>query len=106
MRAVTIALLLSATVLCPGCVIPSSVVAAPGSGAILLTGNPADVAPCRPVGSVHVSEHNLYRRDDAPIELRNQALGLGADRVLITSTDVAIIAGGVAYRCQEPAASR
>jgi hypothetical protein len=103
MRIATRVLLLTATaVLFPGCVTPPLVIPAPGSTMVRLTQSPADVAQCHPVGNVHVTARATPTVDDAVTELRNQALGLGADSVFITSTDEATFAGGVAYRCHEP----
>ena len=96
---------LTATALCSGCM-ASRVIPAPGSMTVVLTQNSADVASCHPVGSVHVTDRATPLAADAATELRNQAFGLGADIVFITSTDAATFAGGVAYRCREPAATR
>ena len=89
-------------VLLSGCV----EVVAPGAEKIILTDKPALVAKCRPVGSVQLAERGSLGFDE-DTELRNQALGLGtgADTVLVTSSPFASHASGVAYRCNDAAAS-
>jgi len=81
-------------------------VVAPGAEKIVLTDKPALVAKCRPVGSLQVAE-TWSAPGDEDTELRNQALGLGtgADTALVTTPAFAAHATGMAYRCNDAAAS-
>jgi hypothetical protein len=73
---------------------------APGAGEIVVTRNPADVAHCSPLGSIQGGPAEFPGNDIK--DLRNQAVGAGADTVLITSPILTNSgAGGLAYRCKE-----
>lgn len=100
------AAVISAIVL-SGC---ATAILAPGAEKIMLTTRPADVEGCRPVGSLQLADRtdSLSLADDEATEMRNQALGLGtgADTILVTSTDYAAHASGVAYRCHDAGAAR
>ena len=73
---------------------------APGASEIVLTRKPADVAHCSPLGSVQGGPPEFPGNDIK--ELRNQAVGAGADTVLITSSIFASSGqGGLAYRCKD-----
>jgi len=74
---------------------------APGASEVIVTRNPADVAHCSPFGSVQGGPAEFPGNDIK--DLRNQAVGAGADTVLITSSIFTSNgAGGLAYRCKEP----
>jgi hypothetical protein len=76
---------------------------APGASEIVLTRHPADVIHCSPLGSVQGGPPEFPGNDLR--ELRNQAVGAGADTVLITSPILTNSgSGGLAYRCKEPPA--
>jgi hypothetical protein len=73
---------------------------APGASEIVVTRNPAVVAHCSPFGSVQGGPPEFPGNDIR--ELRNQAVGAGADTVLITSSIfTGSGSGGLAYRCKE-----
>jgi len=73
---------------------------APGASEIIVTRHPADVAHCSPLGSVQGGPAEFPGNDIK--ELRNQAVGAGADTVLITSSIFTSQgSGGLAYRCKE-----
>jgi hypothetical protein len=89
----------AATVALTATLLASCTTLAPGAREIMVTRNPADVTHCSPLGSVGaVSE---VPGDDIR-ELRNQAVGAGADTVLITSS-IIFNSGttGLAYRCKQ-----
>jgi len=72
---------------------------APGASEIIVTRHPADVAHCSPLGSVQGGPAEFPGNDIK--ELRNQAVGAGADTVLITSSIFTSQgSGGLAYRCK------
>lgn len=68
-----------------------AITAAPHADDVRLTRVPADVASCKAVG-------NIDERQTQGLEalLRNHAVGLGADTVLLTAP---LNMAGVAYRC-------
>ena len=73
---------------------------APGASEIVVTRNPADVVHCNPLGSIQGGPGEFPGNDIK--DLRNQAVGGGADTVLITSPIFTNSgAGGLAYRCKE-----
>jgi len=73
---------------------------APGAREIVVTRKPADVTRCSPLGSVQGGPPEFPGNDIN--ELRNQAVGAGADTVLITSPILTGSgAGGLAYRCKD-----
>ena len=76
-----------------GCV---TVTAAPGSDLVKLTRVPADVVACKAVGNIELTQADVNSGLDFQPALRNKAVGLGANAVLITTP-----AGlsGVAYHC-------
>jgi hypothetical protein len=65
---------------------------APGAKEIIVTRNTADVQNCRVLGSVGSANGGVD-------ELRNQALGMGADTILITSWVLSTETAGLGYRC-------
>jgi hypothetical protein len=74
---------------------------APGASDIVLTRKPDDVKQCAPLGSVQSTGAASIPGDDLN-ELRNQAVGAGADTILLTTPLLASAAGGLAYRCTAP----
>lgn len=73
---------------------------APGASEIVVTRTPADVTHCSPLGSVQGGPAEFPGNDIK--DLRNQAVSVGADTVLITSPIFTNSgAGGLAYRCKE-----
>jgi hypothetical protein len=71
---------------------------APGAKEIPVTRNIADVQSCKSVGSLNSVPPYLLPGDDLK-QLRNQAVGLGADTILVTSPRL-VSTAGVAYRCK------
>ena len=75
---------------------------APGAREILVTRKSADVQHCSPLGSVQSTGQSVVPGDDVK-ELRNQAVGMGADAVLVTSPIISQSGtSGLAYRCSAP----
>jgi hypothetical protein len=73
----------------------ATVALAPGADRVRLTTRAADVASCRAVGSVKANSDSAF---DGEADIRNQALGLGANSVFVTR----YVTGkeeGVAYAC-------
>jgi hypothetical protein len=67
----------------------------PGADRIKLTRNVADVSACKAVGNVRAADSPF----DFEPTIRNQAVGLGADTVFV-STDNGQEEAGVAYKCR------
>ena len=67
----------------------------PGADRIQLTRNVGDVSACKAVGNVRASDLPF----DFEPTIRNQAVGLGADTVFVT-TDNGQEEAGVAYKCR------
>jgi hypothetical protein len=86
----------------PACTVTTR---APGAAAINVTTKPADVEHCRPVGSMELLDKRTIPTSIETDKLRNQAVGLGADTLLVTSTVFSPHASAVAYRCKEPVAA-
>jgi len=75
---------------------------APGASEIFVTRKPDDVKQCSPLGSVQSSGQSNIPGDDIK-ELRNQAVGAGADTILITSPIISNAGtSGLAYHCSAP----
>jgi hypothetical protein len=94
MKSVAVALAASmACALLSACV---TVTAAPGADLVKLTRVPADVAACKAVGNIELTREDIGSGLDVQPAMRNKAVGLGANAVLITTP-----AGlsGVAYHC-------
>jgi hypothetical protein len=70
---------------------------APQADRIRTTREAAEVASCKPVGSVQSTPPYMFPGDDMK-QIRNQALPLGADTILITSPRL-VFTSGVAYKC-------
>ena len=87
------AALLAATLAFAGCT-----TLAPNAQTVTLTHNAADVQDCKPVGNV-TSDPPYVLPDDYKIQLRNQAIGLNADTVLIGGYVQMVQVHGAAYRC-------
>jgi hypothetical protein len=82
--------------LCSACV----TTLAPGASDIIVTRKPADVEHCSPLGTVGSAAQGLPGDDIR--ELRNQAVGAGADTILITSPILSTSGtSGLAYRCKQ-----
>jgi hypothetical protein len=71
---------------------------APGAAEVKLTHHALDVQNCKVIGPVSttVSPGFWIGVDDLSKDLRNQAVGLGANCVLITNN---LPMAGIAYRC-------
>ena len=81
-------------------------VLAPGAADVRLTRLPADVATCAAVGNVQLPrDADGFELRNAAGRLQNQAIGLGANVVLITETAHRKPTTGVAYRCGSRSAS-
>jgi hypothetical protein len=79
---------------------------APGASDIVVTRKSADVKNCSPLGSVQSSGQSVMPGDDVK-ELRNQALGMGADAILVTSPIISQSGtSGLAYRCSAPSSGQ
>lgn len=75
-------------------------VLAPGAGDVRLTKVAADVASCSAVGNVQLPrDGDGADLSNAQGRLKNQAIGLGANVVLITESMFGTPTTGVAYRC-------
>ncbi len=74
---------------------------APGADKVRFTKNPSDVSACAAVGNVDVSGGVQGPSEvvDAPKEVRNQAVGLGGNVVLVTQATLGVPAQGVIYHC-------
>jgi hypothetical protein len=66
----------------------------PGADQVRLTGSPADVASCKPVGYVHIEDLGWARE-----EFSNQVVGLGGNAAMVTKGSPSHPHQGVAYRC-------
>ena len=92
--------IVSAVILIAGC----TTTLAPGAREIVLTRKSADVEHCMVLGNVQSSGQTSIPGDDLN-ELRNQATGMGADTVLVTSpalNELNSTSNGVAYECKPP----
>jgi hypothetical protein len=90
-----LALLLAPCLLSAGCVV--SIPSAPGADHVALTHKDADVASCTVLGEVIGLTDTNYVRDERR-EMQNQAVGLGADTILLTRDRDP--PKGTAYRCK------
>jgi hypothetical protein len=83
-------------------VVAACVVApAPGADRIHLTRVAADVTSCTAAGNVRAPLDSQGQVDyvNAERELRNQAVGLNANAIFVTSATLGVPVEGVAYRC-------
>jgi hypothetical protein len=81
-------------------------VLAPGAADVKLTKVSADVSSCTAVGNVQVpKDSDGADLSNAQGRLRNQAIGLGANVVLVTESVLGTPTTGVAYRCASRSAS-
>jgi hypothetical protein len=90
-----LALLLALCLLAAGCVV--SIPSEPGAEKVAMTHNEADVASCTVLGDVVGLTDTDYVRDERR-EMQNQAVGLGADTLLLTRDRDP--PKGTAYRCK------
>jgi hypothetical protein len=90
-----VALPLALCLLSAGCA--ESVPLAPGAENVTVTHNEADVASCTAVGNVVGVTDTNYVTDERR-EMRNQAVGLGGDTLLLTRERDPPT--GTAYRCK------
>jgi hypothetical protein len=75
-------------------------VLAPGAADVRLTNLSADVSSCTAVGNVQLpTNSNGVDLRNAQGRLKNQAIGLGANVVLVTEGLLGTPTAGVAYRC-------
>lgn len=89
----------TASVALTAALLASCTTLAPGASEIVVTRKTADVQHCSPLGSVQSSSE--IPGDDIR-ELRNQAVGAGADTILITSSIIYNSGtSGLAYRCKQ-----
>ena len=70
---------------------------APTAQGIPTTRDAAAVSNCKPVGNVASTPPYIWPGDDLK-QLKNQAVGLGGDTVLLTGPRI-ISTQGIAYRC-------
>ena len=75
-----------------GCAV---VTPAPGAADLKVTNSAAEVASCTAVGNVDGRPFAANDQVNGPAQMRNEAVGLGADTLLVTSR----LSTGVAYRC-------
>jgi len=92
-----LALLLTLSLLPAGCIV--SIPSEPGAEYVIMTHKEADVASCTVLGNVVGLTDTNYVRDERR-EMQNQAVGLGADTILLTRDRDP--PKGLAYRCKTP----
>ena len=92
-----LALALAPCLLSAGCIV--SIPSEPGAENVTMTHKEADVASCTPLGEVEGLTDTNYVRDERR-EMQNQAVGLGADTILLTRDRDP--PKGLAYRCKAP----
>jgi hypothetical protein len=90
-----LALLLVPGLLSSGCVV--SIPSEAGAENVIMTHKEADVASCTVLGNVVGLTDTNYVRDERR-EMQNQAVGLGADTILLTRERDP--PKGTAYRCK------
>jgi hypothetical protein len=100
MPTLSLAALSALCLLAAGCVV--SIPSAPGAEDVVLTHKEDDVASCTVLGNVVGLTESNYVRDERR-EMQNQAVGLGADTVLLTKDRDP--PKGTAYRCKPSAAA-
>lgn len=71
---------------------------APQAEGVRITKEAADVASCDALGDVHSTPPYIWPGDDLK-QLRNSAVALKADTVLLTGPRL-VVTKGIAYRCQ------
>jgi hypothetical protein len=86
---------LALSLLSAGCVV--SIPSEPGAENVTITYTEADVASCTVLGNVVGQTDTNYVRDERR-EMQNQAVGLGADTILLIRDRDA--PKGTAYRCK------
>jgi hypothetical protein len=79
---------------------------APGADLVKITRNSADVAACKPVGNIKVSQNAQGGVDasTAETEFRNLTVGLGGNTAFVTAAVPGLSnvpTEGVAYHCQQ-----
>lgn len=82
-----------------GILVSACTTVAPGADQVKVTNDADAVEHCFPLGNIELQ----VGRNHASIEaaaMRNQASGMGADTLLVTSTEYAKNATGIAYRCK------
>lgn len=77
----------------------SMVTVAPGARQIKVTDDADSVEHCFPLGNIELQDSRNHASVEASI-MRNQASGMGADTLLVTSNEYSKHATGVAYRCK------
>jgi len=90
-----LALLFAACMVPAGCFV--SISSEPGAENVAMTHKEADVASCTALGNVVGLTDTNYIRDERR-EMQNQAVGLGADTILLTRERDP--PKGTAYRCK------
>jgi hypothetical protein len=90
-------LMLTGCMVSAGCVV--SIPSEPGAENVAMTHKEADVAACTALGNVVGLTDTNYVRDERR-EMQNQAVGLGADTILLTRERDP--PKGTAYRCKPP----
>jgi hypothetical protein len=98
MRNLHLALLAALCLSSAGCVV--SIPSAPGAENVTMTHKEADVASCTVLGNLVGLTDTNYVRDERR-EMQNQAVGLGADTILLTRDRDP--PKGTAYRCKPSA---
>ena len=93
-----LALLLAVSLLSAGCFV--SIPSEPSAENVTMTHKEADVASCTVLGNVVGLTDTNYVRDERR-EMQNQAVGLGADTILLTRDRDP--PKGTAYRCKPSA---
>jgi hypothetical protein len=90
-----LALLMALSLLSAGCVV--SIASEPGAENVAMTHKEDDVASCTVLGNVIGLTDTNYVRDERR-EMQNQAVGMGADTILLTRDRDP--PKGTAYRCK------
>jgi len=91
---VMLPVLVAAGVCLAGCV---TITAAPGADRVRVTRETGDVANCSAVGNL--PREGGFGSIGAQTPLRNFAVGLGGNAVLVTAESMGTILTGVVYRC-------
>jgi hypothetical protein len=82
-----------------GVLVSACAVVAPGATAVKVTNDADSVEHCFPLGNIELQDSRNHASIEA-ITMRNQASGMGADTLLVTSTEYSKHATGIAYRCK------
>ena len=82
-----------------GILVSACTTVAPGATQVKVTSDADSVEHCYPLGNIQLDGGRQQPSVEA-IMMRNQASGMGADTLLVTSTEYSKNATGAAYRCK------